>query len=429
MKPFDKVIGYQKVKDELNQILDMIQNPTIYEEMGANLPRGILFYGEPGMGKTLLATSFIEASGLPVYTITKNKDDQGVMKDINVAFEEAVKNKQAIVFFDDIDKLCSEDRKDADAPCFVTIQSNMDAYKDKGVLVVATANKRSKLPNSLLRSGRLDHQFPIEIPGKEDAAAIVEYYLRKRKVDPNANYEDIKKMVSYFSCANLDKIINESAVIAARKRKKVVGTEDVVEAYLKDYYRDYGCTKRTPEKQRATSIHEAGHCAVAEVLRKGVVGLVSIHADEGFTQLDTPFTRRGQCVLLSLAGKVACELYESGRVASGCQSDLYKAFSLLQSGMVGNAINGVGLLAPSENSESLNARVESVVASELERYLYLCRDILIKNRDFVLALADELYMKETLLYSDVQRIRTRYSIVPCLEYSEPEVESNADNKR
>ena len=70
------------------------------------------------------------------------------MKNINAAFEEAVKNKRAIVFFDDIDKLCSEDRKDADAPCFVTIQSNMDAYKDKGVLVVATASKRSKLPNS-----------------------------------------------------------------------------------------------------------------------------------------------------------------------------------------------------------------------------------------------------------------------------------------
>ncbi len=250
MKPFDKVIGYQKVKDELNQILDMIQNPAIYEEMGANLPRGILFYGDPGMGKTLLATSFIEASGLPVYTVTKNKDEQGVMKDINAAFEEAVKNKQAIVFFDDIDKLCSEDRKDADAPCFVTIQSNMDACKDKGVVVVATANKANKMPKSLLRSGRLDHQFPIEIPGKEGAAAIVEYYLRKRKVDPNANYEDITKMVSYSSCANLDKVINESAVIAARKRKKVVGTEDIVEAYLKDRYQGYGSTKRTPRKPK-----------------------------------------------------------------------------------------------------------------------------------------------------------------------------------
>ena len=73
-----------------------------------------------------------------------------------------------------------------------------------------------------------------------------------------------------------------------------------------------------------------------------------------------------------------------------------------------------------ETSESLKARVENVVASELERYLYLCRDILIKNRDFVLALADELYKKETLLYSDVQRIRASYSITPCLEYSEPE---------
>ena len=159
------------------------------------------------------------------------------------------------------------------------------------------------------------------------------------------------------------------------------------------------------------------------MLRKGVVGLVSIHADEGFTQLDTPFTRRGQCVLLSLAGKVACELYESGRVASGCQSDLYKAFALLQKGVEDNAINGVGLLSPKakdETSESLKARVENVVASELERYLYLCRDILIKNRDFVLALADELYKKETLLYSDVQRIRACYTITPCVEYSEPE---------
>ena len=91
--------------------------------------------------------------------------------------------------------------------------------------------------------------------------------------------------------------------------------------------------------------------------------------------------------------------------------------------MEDNAINGVGLLSPKakdETSESLKARVENVVACELERYLYLCRDILIKNRDFVLALADELNRKETLLYSDVQRIRARYTITPCLEYSEPE---------
>ncbi len=419
MKPFDKVIGYQKVKDELNQILDMIQNPAIYEEMGANLPRGILFYGDPGMGKTLLATSFIEASGLPVYTVTKNKDEQGVMKDINAAFEEAVKNKQAIVFFDDIDKFCSEDRKDADAPCFVTIQSNMDACKDKGVVVVATANKANKMPKSLLRSGRLDHQFPIEIPGKEGAAAIVEYYLRKRKVDPNANYEDITKMVSYSSCANLDKVINESAVIAARKRKKVVGTEDIVEAYLKDRYQGYGSTKRSPEEQRMIAIHEAGHCAVAEVLRKGAVGLVSIRAVGGFTQLDTPFTRRGQSILLCLGGKAACELYESGRVASGCQSDLDKAASQLREGITNNAIYGIGFLSTDYDvSPFYKARVENVIAGELERYLYQCRDILIKNRDFVLALADELYKKETLLYSDVQRIRASFSIIPCPDYSE-----------
>lgn len=122
---------------------------------------------------------------------------------------------------------------------------------------------------------------------------------------------------------------------------------------------------------------------------------------------------------------------QTSRVASGCQSDLYKAFSLLQSGIEDNAINGVGLLSPEardDASESLKARVENVIAGELERYLYQCRDILIKNRDFVLALADELNKKETLLYSDVQRIRACYSIVPCLEYSEPEEESNADNK-
>ncbi len=423
MEPFNKVIGYRNEKEDLLQIIDMLKNREAYESVGAKLPRGVLLYGDPGMGKTLLATSLIEAADVPVFAVRSVKEAKFVLEDIRKAFEEASKESCAIVFFDDVDKFSSSKGNDVDDPAFVAIQSGIDSVKDKNVLVVATANNMEKLPSSLVRNGRFDRKINICAPEGKDAERIVEFYLRKKKIDPNANFDDIAKLISYSSCADLDKIVNESAILAAYKGKGTIGTEDVVEAYLRDKYNVRESEDGGTLAKGEVALHEAGHCVVAEVLKKGSVGIVSTRTRDGFTKLCVPLERRPQCVLMGLGGKVANELYLEGRCASGCSEDLMDVTQYIHDGLTHSGTNGAGFLISGRRAGHSNAwytRVENAMESELERYLFLCRGILIKNKDFLFALTKELYEKRTLLHSDIQRIRSQFKIVSCPDYSEPE---------
>ncbi len=422
MSAFDKVIGYRKAKEELSQILDMFKHSEIYKEMGAKLPHGVLLYGAPGMGKTLLASSFIEEAGVKTFTVKGMKGKNAILKDIADAFESAKNEGKAILFFDDMDKFSSSQSREVDDPVFVAIQSGIDSVKNKDILVVATANNIDKLPSSLRRNGRFDCKLHIATPGREDAAKIVEYYLRKRKVDPNANYDDIAKMINYSSCADLDKIVNKGAIIAAYKRKGCVETEDIVEAYLGDAYDLDDWEEKSLEERMSTSLHEAGHCVVSEVIKRGSVGLVSVRTRDGFTKRCLALIRRPQQVLISLAGKVACELYDKGRVASGCYYDLKTATEFIREGLINSGTNGTSLLYPGDSSvhslsDAYKDRVIGGINAEMERYLFLCKDILIKNKGFLFALRNELVEKGTLLHSDIQRIRSSFEVIPC-EYSE-----------
>ena len=431
MSAFDNVIGYQKVKEELRQIIDIFKNPDLYKEMGAKLPHGVLLYGDPGMGKTLLATSLIEEIGVKSFAVTNSKEINAVKADIVEAFDNASKETPSIVFFDDLDKFSPSEGRNVDDPVFVAIQSCIDKVKDKEILVIATVNRIEKLPDSLKRNGRFDRKLHIGNPGQKDAEKIVEFYLRKRKVDPNANYDDIAKMISYTSCADLDKIVNESAILATYKRKKCVETSDIVDAYLKENYGVSDSIIRGEDDKKSIALHEAGHAVVAEALKKGSVGLISTRTYSGFTKLWSTLRRRPQCILLSLGGKVACELYDKGRVASGCSSDLESAVSLIESGLSSNATLGVshlpGINGTNYSSDAFKMKLESAIHDELERYLFLTRDILIKNKDFLFALRDELLAKNTLLHSDVARIRDRYELVPCPGYTSLPGEENPED--
>ena len=164
MNAFDKVIGYETIKNELLQICDMIHNREIYEELGAKLPQGILLYGEPGLGKTLMAKCFIEESGLTAYTVRRNKGNDDFIGDITDIFQQAKENAPCIIFLDDMDKFANGDARHPDTEEYVTVQSCIDEVKSKNVFVLATANNIRCLPHSLLRAGRFDRKIAVGAP-------------------------------------------------------------------------------------------------------------------------------------------------------------------------------------------------------------------------------------------------------------------------
>ena len=421
MSAFDKIIGYQTIKEELLQICDMIHNREIYENLGAKLPQGILLYGDPGLGKSLMAKSFITESGLPAYIVRRDKGSDDFIGKITDTFEKAKKNAPAIVLLDDMDKFANEDDRHIDAEEYVAVQAGIDEVKGCNVFVFATVNEIRKLPRSLIRSGRFDRKIEVNSPTDRDAEEIIKYYLAEKKVSDNVNMDDLVKMVSYGSCAELETILNEAAIGAAYARKEKIEMDDLVKSVLRmQYDAPDNFTKKSSDALKEIALHEAGHLVVSEILTPGSVGLASLRtagrdSTGGFIHRCMPVTRRAHHILISLAGKAAVELYYSGVCASGCQSDIRKAADNIRDAISESGTGGFGMIDVAnhrfpESSESFNSRNESVVHAELERYMFKAREILIKNRDFLEKAAQMLSEKETLLYSDIRKLRESIKI-------------------
>lgn len=418
---FEKVIGYDTIKNELLQICDMICNREAYERLGAKLPQGVLLYGEPGLGKTLMANCFIAQSGLTAYTVRRNKSSDDFVGDITAAFANAKENAPAIIFLDDMDKFANDDVDHVDAEEYVAVQAGIDEVKHADVFVLATVNEMRKLPRSLTRSGRFDRKIEVQRPTDTDAKKIIAHYLSDKCVSPDLNLTDLSKMISYSSCADLETILNEAAIRAAYARKDCIEMTDFVRAVLRMQYDSPDNLTKTPDEDLAkAALHEAGHLVACEVLSSGSVGLASLRSTGrdrtgGFIHRCSELPRRAHDIIVSLAGKAAVELYYAETCASGCQSDLERAYSNIRDAISESGTNGIGMLDVAtrrfpETSESLNARNEAVTHAEMERYLFKTRDLLLRNRAFLEKAAKELQKKETLLYSDVQRIRSEVEI-------------------
>ena len=422
MSEFDKVIGYETIKNELLQVCDMIHNREIYENLGAKLPRGILLYGAPGLGKTLMAKCFIDESGLSAYTVRRNKGTDDFVGEITETFKQAKENAPAIVFLDDMDKFANEDEKHRDAEEYVAVQSGIDEVRGSDVFVLATANDIRKLPYSLTRSGRFDRKVEVCCPTARDASEIIKHYLKSKKVSSDVNLEDITMMISYSSCAELETILNEAAISAAFARHDSISMDDLTKAVLRMQYEAPDSYAKTSEEDlRKIALHEAGHLVVCEVLCPGSVGLASLRASGrdatgGFIRRCKELTRRPYHVLVSLAGKAAVELYYSDTCASGCQSDINRAFKEIRTAISESGTCGFGMIDVAthrfpDTSENMNSRNEAVVHAELERYMLKARDILLKNRMFLEKTTELLLKKETLLYSDIKELRESVSVV------------------
>lgn len=421
MCTFDKVIGYDSIKNELLQISDMLKNREIYERLGAKMPRGILLYGDPGLGKTLMAKCFIEESGLKSYTVRRNKGNDDFIGNITDTFKLAKENAPAIVFLDDMDKFANEDDSHRDAEEYVAVQAGIDDVKTAEVFVLATVNEMYKLPRSLTRPGRFDRKIEVLCPTEEDAVKIIEYYLSDKKISEDVNLEDLTKMISYSSCAELESVINDAAITAGFAGKNSIEMEDITNSVLRTTYDSPdNFTKKEKDDLRRTAIHEAGHMVVCEVLCPGSVGHVSIRSTgrdstHGFIHQCKDLKRRPHYAMVSLAGKAATEMYYCDAVASGCYSDIKRAFDLLRDGISESATLGFGMIDVAthrfpNSSESFNSRNEAVTHAELERIMLKTRDILIRNKDFLEKATEALLEKETLLYSDIQRIRKECEI-------------------
>ncbi|MCQ2555547.1 MAG: AAA family ATPase [Clostridia bacterium] len=418
MNAFKNIIGYNDEKEQLYQIIDMFRNMEMYRNMGADIPAGILISGDPGLGKTTLAKAFMEECNVDTYILKKRLSNGATIREINTTFARAMEScRPAIILIDDMDKFSESQDKYVDDSVFVAIQAGIDSVKENGnIIVVATANDISKFPESLLRSGRFDRQIELMRPTPEESREIIKYYLKDKNTAEHLNLDDVSKMISYRSCAELETILNESAILATYKRKPHLDIDDIAKVYLGTSKEDsFSCDMGEFER---IAIHEAGHAVVAEALKESSVGAVCIRSfidarkSAGTTHLSYQFMRRPENVMIALGGKAAVELFYEGRCGSGCNSDLHKAIHMLRDGITSNATSGMAFLDTfsANSSPEYIQQIEAVVHSELERYMFLVRDILIKNRDFLMKVYERLKEKKYLLSSDIENIRSTVNV-------------------
>ena len=420
MSAFDKVIGYEKEKEELCQLCDMAKNPEKYAALGVKLPRGILLHGVPGVGKTLMASALIEEMGEDRnrYVLRKDKSNEEFVESISKTFQDAKAHAPSVIFLDDVDKFAS-DSDSRNPEELIAVQSGIDEVKGADVFVVATANEIRELPRSLRRAGRFDRILEICPPNRREAVEIVRHYLSDKKVAADVTAESVARLMDGNSCAALESVLNEAGIYAGYENKPEIRREHIVRAVLRDIFEaDESVNEMSSAVKEEVAFHEAGHAVAALAFDPESVGLISVRPSKsdarGVTQIFKSenyfgsYDRMRERVIALLAGKAAVEL-KYGRLDVGAGSDIDRASAIVQRFITDYAASGFALFHP-DNHFSLTSELhDDKIVTERSAMLARCyeeaKEVLRKNWIFVEKVAAALVERDTLVFEEIADLR------------------------
>lgn len=412
---FKKVIGYKAIVDELNRVCDCMRAPEKYRALGVSTPHGLLLHGAPGLGKTLMANCFIEASGRRVFTCRKDLPDGEFIRHIKNIFASAKENAPSIVFLDDMDKFSNDDGRYNNAEEFVTVQACIDDCHGVEVFVLATANNLRNIPDSLLRSGRFDKIIRVDAPEGVDAARITLHYLKDKKCADDVDAAEISRILAGKSCADLETVVNEAGLYAAYDNRDKITMADMVNACMRMLFNAPATTPSDAEPHMdRIAYHEAGHALIFELLVPGSVNFVSLSAysgdSRGVTVAEKPkgyFLRKQHMedrVTAILGGKAASDLV-FGEVDTGANNDLHRAFDIVERFVDNYCSYGFDKWEQCRNSSNdMLARRDNQMAADMQNYYNRAKSILRENRATLDNLAEILLKRQTLLGSEVRKV-------------------------
>ncbi len=420
MKEFDKIIGYEREKQELMQICDILKRPEEYMKFGIRAPKGILLEGVPGVGKTSIAWALIKESGLKYFHCKKDKPDGEFVNVISKTFEEAKDNAPSIIFLDDVDKFAEVTSRDSsNQEEFVAIQTGMETIKNSSVLVLATANDIYVMPESLKRSGRFDKVFNIQPPTKTDTIKIVRHYLSSKKVSATVKAEDIAKMIDGHSCADLENVLNEAGIYAVYHGFSEILPEHITNAIaslihgINIYERPH-----TTEKLKMVAYHEAGHTVMAYLSKTMEPAITTIYKGKDKLGLTVYSKKENDCSQLEdsldrikcgLGGAAAQEIV-FGYADIGTSSDYQKAYELLEEILTRDCYKGFEYIyfhddwdkrVPTERLNNIASKISTILNE-----LYLeTKETLIKNKTLLDNIATTLIEKKILAVNDFEKLQ------------------------
>ena len=341
---FADVAGADEEKEELTEVVDFLKNPQKYSELGAKIPRGIMLFGAPGTGKTLLAKAVAGEAGVPFFSISGSDFVEmfvGVgASRVRDLFETAKKNSPCIIFIDEIDAVGRHrgagmgGGHDEREQTLNQLLVEMDGFgPNEGVIVIAATNRMDILDPALLRPGRFDRRVVVMRPDIKGREAILQVHAKGKPLASDVDLNEIAKMTPGFTGADLANLLNEAALLAARRGSKEIIYTDISEAVFKVVI---GTEKKSriinDKEKRLTAYHEAGHAivlrSVSETDRVERVSIIPAGGAGGYTahkpDEDVYYTTRKQLIdsiKVSLGGRAAEEII-LGEISTGASSDL-----------------------------------------------------------------------------------------------------------
>lgn len=440
---FADVAGVEEAKQELQEVVEFLKNPEKFRALGARIPRGILLVGPPGTGKTLLAKAVAGEAGVPFFSISGSEFVEmfvgvGAAR-VRDLFEQAKRNAPSIIFIDEIDAVGRHrgaglgGGHDEREQTLNQILVEMDGFDSStNVIVLSATNRPDILDPALLRPGRFDRQVVLDIPDLKGRKAILEVHTKGKPLEPNVSLDNLAKQTPGFTGADLANLVNEAAILAARRNKKVIGMEEFEEAIDKIIAGPEKKSRIISQREKEISAyHEAGHALVAKMLPGAdpvhKVSIIARGRMGGYTRLlpkeDRFYWTRSQfeaVLAVSLAGYAAEEIIFN-ETSTGSAQDLENATRLARRMVTEFGMSqrlgprtfgrkeslvflGKEIAEERNYSEKTALEIDREVSNLIQKAYQVAKDILIKNKSRLIYIANQLINKETLEGEELEKL-------------------------
>lgn len=434
---FSDIAGLDEEIDELKEVVDFLKNPETYERLGAKIPKGILLYGKPGTGKTLIAKAVAGEAEVPFISASGSEFvDRYVgvgAENIRKLFKKAKENAPCIVFIDEIDSIGNRnDESSENSQTINQLLTELDGFeKSQDIIVLAATNMLDKIDPALRRPGRFDRIINIGLPDVRAREEILKIHARNKPLYEDVNLKEIARTTAGFSGAQLENLLNEAALITARKKQEAISKENLDEAFTKVTVGLKKVGKVISDKEKEiTANHEAGHTIVSmclptqgnvkevSIIQRGDAGGYTMHdQDEDKNYLSKKELTERLTVLM--AGRVAEEIF-IGDISTGALQDIEIATKIASSmistyGMgtavgaisVKNVIDGDVQLLSNKKLDDIGDEIVELIKKAEEQ----ARKIILEHNEMHQELVKMLLEQETLTSKELKILQKKYNLV------------------
>ena len=413
---FDDVSGCDELKAAVQNDIDCLKNPALLKDMGARMPKGMVLYGPPGTGKTLIAKAIAGTAGVPFISASGSDFIEmyvGVgAQRIRSLYKEARAKAPCIVFIDEIDAIGGKRGMAQNSERDQTINAlltELDGFAgSEGILTICATNRLDMLDSALIRPGRFDKQLAVPLPDRAGRFAILTKHARNKRLAEDVDLTRLAEKTVDFSGAELEALLNESALIAISRKSKFITNDDIEEAFFRMLMKGNKRKGiRNEEENRLVAYHEAGHALATKLLTEDEIASVTIvgsTSGAGGVTIRTPKETVVQSkkylrnlIKVMYAGRAAeyILLQDDDEITTGASADIEQATNLIKNyiGTYGMGENGMLALRAFENTDKEILKEAATMANTLYQETI---DLLHKNSDKLDAIANELIVNESI---------------------------------